>query len=99
MEKKTKPAPLYTEASLLAAMESAGRELADEAQREAMKASGLGTPATRAGIIELLIARRYVERQASLSLPAAQGLEVYDIVRRMRIADVSRDRHVGAGLG
>lgn len=87
-EKKTKPAPLHTEASLLAAMESAGRELADEAQREAMKASGLGTPATRAGIIELLIARRYVERQGKSLVPTAKGLEVYDIVRRMRIADV-----------
>jgi DNA topoisomerase-3 len=88
LEKKTKPAPLYTEASLLAAMESAGRELADEAQREAMKASGLGTPATRAGIIELLIARRYVERQGKSLVPTAKGLEVYDIVHRMRIADV-----------
>lgn len=54
-------------------MESAGRELTDEAQREAMKASGLGTRPPRAGIIELLIARRYVERQDKFLVPTAKG--------------------------
>ena len=88
LEKKTKPAPLYTEASLLAAMESAGRELEDEAQREAMKASGLGTPATRAGIIEILLTRNYIERQGKSLVPTAKGLEVYEIVREKRIADI-----------
>ena len=60
--KKTKPQPIFTEASLLAAMEGCGRTLDDEKEKEAMEDSGLGTPATRAGIIELLIARHYVER-------------------------------------
>ena len=88
LEKKTKPAPLYTEASLLAAMESAGKELENEAQRDAMKASGLGTPATRAGIIEILLTRNYIERQGKSLVPTAKGLEVYEIVREKRIADV-----------
>ena len=56
-EKQTCPRPLHTESSLLAAMETAGRELKDDAEREAMKDSGLGTPATRAAVIETLLAR------------------------------------------
>lgn len=53
-EKQTRPRPLHTESSLLAAMETAGKELEDEAEREAMKDFGLGTPATRAAVIETL---------------------------------------------
>lgn len=88
VEKKTKPAPLYTEASLLAAMESAGKELRDEAQREAMKDSGLGTPATRAAIIEILITRGYIERRGKSLAPTTKGVDVYEAVREKRIADV-----------
>lgn len=87
--KKTKPQPIFTEASLLAAMEGCGRTLDDEKEKEAMKDSGLGTPATRAGIIELLITRHYVERSGRSLIPTPKGLEVYDIVKEKMIANVS----------
>lgn len=86
---KTKPQPIFTEASLLAAMEGCGRNLNDEKEKEAMKDSGLGTPATRAGIIELLLTRHYVERNGRSLIPTTKGLEVYDIVKEKRIANVS----------
>lgn len=89
LSRKTKPQPVFTEASLLAAMEGCGRELDDEKERGAMKDSGLGTPATRAGIIELLIARHYVERSGRSLIPTPKGLEVYDIVKEKMIANVS----------
>ena len=89
VEKKTKPQSIFTEASLLAAMEGCGKSLDDEKEREAMKDSGLGTPATRAGIIELLITRQYVERKGRSLLPTPKGLEVYEIVKKRMIADVS----------
>lgn len=69
-------------------METAGRGLKDELQREAMKDSGLGTPATRAGIIEILLSRRYIERKGKSLVPTKKGLEVYHIVKDKRIADV-----------
>lgn len=89
LAKKTKPQPIFTEASLLAAMEGCGRSLDDEKEKEAMKDSGLGTPATRAGIIELLLARSYVERSGRSLIPTPKGLEVYGIVKEKMIADVS----------
>lgn len=89
LARKTKPQPIFTEASLLAAMEGCGRNLSDEKEKEAMKDSGLGTPATRAGIIELLIARHYVERSGRSLIPTPKGLEVYDIVKKKMIANVS----------
>ena len=61
-EGKTKPPPFYTENTLLGAMETAGKLVDDESLRQAMKGRGLGTPATRASILETLIARRYVRR-------------------------------------
>lgn len=88
-EKQTRPRPLHTESSLLAAMETAGRELEDEAEREAMKDSGLGTPATRAAVIETLFAREYIRRDKKTLLPTDKGLKVYNIVKDMRIADVA----------
>lgn len=87
--KKTKPQPIFTEASLLGAMEGCGKELGDEKEKEAMRDSGLGTPATRAGIIELLIARHYVERSGRSLIPTPKGLEVYNIVKEKMIANVS----------
>ena len=89
LARKTKPQPIFTEASLLAAMEGCGRNLSDEKEKEAMKDSGLGTPATRAGIIELLITRHYVERNGRSLIPTPKGLEVYGIVKEKMIANVS----------
>ena len=90
LEKETRPRPLHTENSLLAAMETAGKELDNEAEREAMKDSGLGTPATRAAIIETLISREYIRREKRSLVPTEKGLSVYNIVADKRIADVAR---------
>lgn len=86
---KTKPQPIFTEASLLAAMEGCGKNLDDEKEKEAMKDSGLGTPATRAGIIELLLDRHYIERNGRSLIPTPKGLEVYGIVKEKMIANVN----------
>lgn len=74
--KETKPAPRYTEATLLSAMETAGRFVDDEELAEAMKERGLGTPATRAEIIETLIRREYVERVGKELTPTPKGMQV-----------------------
>ena len=87
-QKKTMPKPLYTEATLLGAMETAGKNIVDEALREAMKEQGLGTPATRAAIIETLFKREYIERSGKSLIPTEKGLFIYDAVKNMRIADV-----------
>jgi DNA topoisomerase III len=74
--KETKPPPRYTEATLLSAMETAGKLIDDEELREAMKESGLGTPATRAETIETLIRREYIERVSKDLQPTPKGLQV-----------------------
>ena len=86
---QTKPKPLHTEGTLLAAMETCGKDIDDEAQREAIKDSGIGTPATRAGIIETLVARNYVVREKKLLVPTAKGMEIYKIVKDKDIANAS----------
>ncbi len=86
LEKQTKPKPLYNEASLLKALETAGKEIDDEELRYAMKDSGLGTPATRASIIETLIKRDYVLREKKNLLPTQMGLAVYTVVKDQKIA-------------
>jgi DNA topoisomerase-3 len=75
-DKQTKPPPRYTEATLLSAMETAGKRIDDEELREAMKESGLGTPATRAETIEVLIRREYIERAGKELQPTPKGLQV-----------------------
>lgn len=79
-EKKTKPPKRYTEASLLAVMEGAGRLLEDRELKEAMKDHGLGTPATRAAIIERLLKVGYIERQKKVLVPTAKGETLIDLV-------------------
>lgn len=88
-EKQTKPRPLHTEASLLSYMESAGKEVEDEQQREAMKECGIGTPATRASIIETLFSREYIVREKKSLVPTNKGLVVYLAVKDKKIADVA----------
>ncbi len=73
-EKKTQPPSPYTEAMLLGAMENAGRTIEDEELREEMKDSGLGTPATRASIIERLIQVGYVRRRGKILTPTEKGM-------------------------
>jgi DNA topoisomerase III len=87
-EGKTKPKPLHTEASLLAAMETAGKEMEDEELRQSLKTCGIGTPATRASIIETLFQREYMIRQKKALVPTEKGLALYSVVKDMRIADV-----------
>lgn len=86
LDKQTKPKPLYNEASLLKALETAGKEIEDEELRYAMKDSGLGTPATRAAIIETLIKRDYVIREKKNLVPTSTGLSVYGVVKDQQIA-------------
>lgn len=88
LEKQTKPKPLHTESSLLSAMENAGKELEDAELKASLKDSGIGTPATRAAIIETLFTRQYIVREKKALVPTAKGLAVYDIVRDKKIADV-----------
>jgi DNA topoisomerase-3 len=86
LEKQTKPKAMYNEASLLKALETSGKEIEDEELRYAMKDSGLGTPATRAAIIETLITREYISREKRNLVPTQKGLAVYDVVKDKRIA-------------
>ena len=86
-EHKTKPKPLYTEATLLSAMENAGKEVEDAESKKAMAACGIGTPATRANIIETLILRDYIRRDKKAIIPTEKGLAVYEIVKDKRIAN------------
>ena len=84
---KTKPKPLYTEATLLSAMENAGKEVKEDDKRKAMAECGIGTPATRANIIETLILRDYICRDKKSIIPTEIGLAVYEIVKDKRIAN------------
>ena len=86
-EHKTKPKPLYTEATLLSAMENAGKEVKEDDKRKAMAACGIGTPATRANIIETLILRDYIRRDKKAIIPTEKGLAVYEIVKDKKIAN------------
>ena len=86
-EHKTKPKPLYTEATLLSAMENAGKEVEEDDKRKAMAACGIGTPATRANIIETLILRDYIRRDKKSIIPTEKGLAVYEIVKDKKIAN------------
>ena len=86
-EHKTKSKPLYTEATLLSAMENAGKEVEDAESKKAMAECGIGTPATRANIIETLILRDYIRRDKKAIIPTEKGLAVYEIVKDKKIAN------------
>jgi DNA topoisomerase-3 len=89
LEKKTKPPVLYTEAGLLSAMENAGKEIDNEDERKALKDIGIGTPATRASIIETLFKRDYIRREKKSLIPTYKGLQVYEVVKDKKIADIA----------
>jgi DNA topoisomerase III len=80
-EGETKPPPRYSESALLGAMETAGKFVEDEELRQAMKESGLGTPATRAAIIERLIKVGYVERDKKVLVPTQKGRALISLLR------------------
>ncbi|MBP4138360.1 type IA DNA topoisomerase [Flavobacterium geliluteum] len=88
-EKKTKPPILYTEAGLLSAMETAGKEIEDANERIALQNIGIGTPATRASIIETLFSRNYIQREKKSLIPTEKGILVYELVKDKKIANVA----------
>lgn len=89
LEKKTKPPVLFTEASLLAAMENAGKQIGNVQERKILQEIGIGTPATRASIIETLFKREYIRREKKSLLPTEKGLKVYEWVKDKKITDVA----------
>ena len=88
-EGKTKPVPIHTEATLLSEMESCGKGINDEELAQAIKECGIGTPATRASIIETLIAREYMIRLNKQLIPTEKGLFIYDLLKGKQIANVA----------
>lgn len=88
LRKTDKPLPIYTDSSLLGEMEICGKKIEDEELRESMKDVGLGTPATRAATIEVLINRNYIVRNAKKLLPTEFGLQIWRMVKGRKIADV-----------
>jgi DNA topoisomerase-3 len=86
LTKQTRPPPRHTEATLLGAMESAGRDISDEQLRAAMRDSGLGTPATRAATIETLIRRTFVARDGKNLVPTDTGIGLIDALPEKSLA-------------
>ena len=80
-EKWTTPPPYYNEASLLRAMETAGKFVEDETLRAAMKENGIGRPSSRAGIIETLFKRHYIKRERKRLIATPTGIELIDLIR------------------
>jgi len=81
LEKQTKAPSNYTEATLLRAMETAGKQVDDDEMRELMKENGIGRPSTRANIIETLFKRKYIERKKKQLLPTQTGIQLIDIIQ------------------
>ena len=93
LDRQTRPPPRHTEATLLAAMESAGREIEDEALRAAMKDTGLGTPATRAATIETLLKRKFIAREGKLVVATPTGI---DLIERLPVSTLASPELTGA---
>lgn len=87
-EKTTQPPKLYSEADLLSAMENVGRSIEDKEAQKAISNIGIGTPATRASIIETLLSRNYIIRKSKALVPTEKGLKVYHLVKDQKIANV-----------
>ncbi len=88
LEKTTQPPKLYTEADLLSAMENAGSSIENKEEKQALSTIGIGTPATRASIIETLLSRNYIIRKSKTLHPTDKGLQVYNLVKDKKIANV-----------
>ena len=98
-EKETKPPRRYSEGTLLAAMETAGKLVDEEELREAMKDSGIGTPATRAAIIERLLQVGYIERDGRALVVTEKGLNVIRLLGEHPLTSPGPDRRLGAPPG
>jgi DNA topoisomerase-3 len=92
---KTKPPARYTEATLLSAMEGAGKLIDDDELREAMQEKGLGTPATRASIIEGLIYEKYMVREGRELIPTAKAFQLMTLLRGLDIEDLTKPELTG----
>ena len=92
---KTKPPARYTEATLLSAMEGAGKLIDDEELREAMREKGLGTPATRAQTIEGLIFEKYILREGRELVPTAKAFQLMTLLRGLAIEDLTKPELTG----
>lgn len=88
VEKKTQPPKYYTEATLLRAMETAGKSVDDEELRDLMKANGIGRPSTRAAIIETLFKRKYIRRNKKNLLPTDIGVQLIDTINNTMLKSV-----------
>lgn len=95
VESETKPPPRYTEATLLSAMEGAGKFVDDEELREAMSTKGLGTPATRAAIIEGLLREKYLLRDQKELIPTAKAFSLVFLLRALKIPGLSSPEMTG----
>ena len=94
-ELQTKPPPRFTEATLLSAMEGAGKLVEDEELRDAMSERGLGTPATRAAIIEGLLTQEYVRREGRDLAATAKGIKLITALREIKIGALSSPEMTG----
>jgi DNA topoisomerase-3 len=92
---KTKPPARYTEATLLSAMEGAGKLIDDDELREAMQEKGLGTPATRAAIIEGLIMEKYIVRDGRELIPTAKAFQLATLLRGLGVEDLTKPELTG----
>ena len=89
---KTRPPARYSEATLLGAMEGAGKLVEDDELREAMQEKGLGTPATRAAIIEGLINEKYMLREGRELIPTAKAFQLMTLLRGLGVEELSQAR-------
>ena len=92
---KTKPPARYSEATLLGAMESAGKQIDDDELREAMQEKGLGTPATRAAIIEGLLTEKYMLREGREIIPTAKAFQLMTLLRGLEVEELCRAELTG----
>lgn len=92
---KTKPPARYSEATLLSAMEGAGKLIDDEDYREAMSDKGLGTPATRAAIIEGLLAEKYMVREGRELIPTAKAFQLMTLLRGLGVEELTQPELTG----
>ena len=91
----TKPPARYSEATLLGAMESAGKQVEDEELRSAMQEKGLGTPATRAAIIEGLLSEKYLLREGRELLPTAKAFQLMTLLRGLDVQELCKPELTG----
>ncbi|MFT3812757.1 MAG: DNA topoisomerase III [Acidovorax sp.] len=92
---KTKPPARYSEATLLGAMESAGKQIDDDELREAMQEKGLGTPATRAAIIEGLLTEKYMLREGREIIPTAKAFQLMTLLRGLEVEELCKAELTG----